>query len=116
MAKRLTDTAKWETSPFGPSNRSGVYAVMCGNFITKKSTVLYIGSSKNMYKRVNQPSHPYRKLSSETISDDHFIYVKFKECDNYIELEKRIIKKLKPPFNLQHTGIEFRSYKISLNG
>jgi len=105
--------SKWEISPFGPTRSSGVYCVMCGNVDTKKNEILYIGSSKNIYKRVMSPLHPYKKLY-QIINYPFLVYIKYKECDNYRDLEKILIKRLKPQYNLQHTGIEFRSYKIAL--
>jgi len=105
--------SKWQLSEFGPPDMPGVYAVVVYNAYTKSMDIVYIGSSRNIHKRVMNPNHPYRKLN-DIISFPYFISVKYKVCDNYIDLEKSLIKRLKPKYNLQHTGIEFRSYKIKI--
>jgi excinuclease UvrABC nuclease subunit len=96
----------WQSSLCGPPNKAGVYCVMSTNIVTKERSVSYIGSSKNILKRVMNPSHPYRKLYS--ISKwPVVISTKFKVCTDYKILEKRMIKKLRPKYNIQHTGIEY---------
>ena len=84
---------KWEISAFGWHGITGVYC-LC-SIVNGKNKIHYIGSSKNIGKRVNAPSHPYRKL----FNDGLVVYIKFKECSNYLDLEKDLIRKLKPQYN-----------------
>ncbi len=95
---------KWEISPFGPTRKSGVYCVMSTDTIAKKTSILYIGSAKNIYRRVMNKSHIYRRLY-EISSYPLLVYLKIKECDDYVSLEKRMIKRIRPKYNIQHTGI-----------
>lgn len=93
---------KWGISEFGPPSEPGVYCVAIFNSNTRTTQIVYVGSSKNIFKRVMNPGHHYRKLNND-ISDFHInIYVKFKVCENYRELEKRLIKRLRPVYNINH--------------
>ena len=56
MAKRRS---KWEISCFGWHGITGVYCIMSND---KKPIVHYIGSSKDIGKRILAPTHPYRVL------------------------------------------------------
>ncbi|HPC39253.1 MAG TPA: GIY-YIG nuclease family protein [Exilispira sp.] len=62
------------------------------NFI---NDILYIGSAKNLFKRYK--SHDTLKRLSK-FYDDIFFY--FKEVDNYLEIEKQLIKKHQPRHNI----------------
>lgn len=106
---------KWESSPFGPPSAPGVYCVSVFNLQTKKSQILYIGSSQNISKRVLNTKHPYRVVYDQMRGQfDMAVTIRFKECDDFIELEKKLIRRLRPPLNLQHSGKEYRSYQIRL--
>lgn len=109
----LSMASKWETSEFGPPYKSGVYAIVRINFSTRERSILYIGSSRNISKRVLRPKHPYRMLIDSCVPP-WVISIKYKVCDNYIEIERRLIQKLKPELNFQHSGKEYRSKFIRL--
>lgn len=78
----------------------GVYAVCLerrGGY-----RILYIGSSKNIYRRVSRPDHPYYKISKRK-------YYKYGELclfcyltDDYIRIEKELIIKTRPFLNKAH--------------
>ena len=98
---RLFDYA--EASPFGLPNTAGVYAV-CVNHHKEsgkpksKERILYIGSSKNMRKRVmNNHEHPYRVCYDRL--DNFLVYTKSIETEDYVELENNLIKVYKPLLN-----------------
>lgn len=84
---------KWEISPFGWDGISGVYCIY--TLVGKTKNLHYIGSSKNIGNRVSKENHPYKILFRE----GHLVFIKFKECENYIQLEKDLIRKLKPIMN-----------------
>ena len=94
MGKRKS---QWEISCFGWDGISGVYLI-CSKDENEKTKIHYIGSSKDIGKRILHPEHPYMKLLKNGI----WTYVKFKECKNYLELEKKLIKRLKPELNIQN--------------
>lgn len=95
-----------ETSPFGLSNKSGVYAVCVSaykeyNKEKPKERILYIGSSKNMRKRVcDDMSHPYRICLNRF--DNLLVYTKSIETNDYKDLEQRLINIYKPLLNKNH--------------
>lgn len=97
----------------GPNEHPGVYCIYTFNICNRQRQLIYIGSSKNVRRRVYGSGHLYRKLWSE-LPSDLILVIKWKKCQNYKDLEAGLIKKLRPPFNLQHTGINFRSYMIQL--
>jgi excinuclease UvrABC nuclease subunit len=94
--------SKWEISPFGPPADAGVYCIYNVNVDDKHKTLLYIGSSNNIARRLMDMAHPYRVLMAKT-AYPNVISVKFKECNNYLELEKRLIRRLRPSYNVQLT-------------
>lgn len=85
---------KWEISPFGWNGISGVYCIY--TLVDKITKLYYIGSSKDIGKRVSSEKHPYKKLFAE----GHLVFIKFKECKNYIQLEKDLIRRIKPIMNI----------------
>lgn len=93
----------WESSPFGPPSGPGVYAVQKMNVFTKVSQILYIGSSGNIFKRVMNLKHPYRK-AYDSYSYPECVATLFFECEDYKTQEVRAIKFFKPLLNLQHNG------------
>lgn len=89
-------------SPCGPPDAPGVYAIcVMQNFYGEKSTfidrVVYIGSSSNINKRILKPTHIYRRLFN--LLKNYWVYTLFFTCDEYVELEKQLIRKYKPRFN-----------------
>ena len=90
---------EFEFSGFGYPSNGGVYAFFAMTNNLELADILYIGSSKNVDKRIK--SHGLRKI----IPMDLFYCVGFIETENYIELEKALIKKYNPPYNKQHVKI-----------
>ncbi len=91
---------KWEISAFGWDGFYGVYCI----FTTDKdgkNKLHYIGSSINIGKRIANRKHPYMILWD----NDMCAFIKYKQTDNYLELEKELIGRLNPPMNKQHTKI-----------
>ena len=74
-------------------NFPGVYAFYLMNVITCKKRLIYIGSSSAIGKRLKN-----HNLSNRG-KFPWFSVVKIKLCDNYLEIEKKLIKKLKPILN-----------------
>lgn len=77
---------------------SGVYVLThtYTDFKNKKMIyeVLYVGSSNSLLNRYR--SHEViRKLNKKY----SYIQFYFKEVDNYLEIEKKLIKKLQPKYN-----------------
>ena len=89
-----------EASLFGPPRRPGVYAVCMKDKPKSEEQILYIGSSYNVFKRVMNPNHPYRVCFAEM--EGKFIYTKTILTDDYVELEKRLIKIYQPQMNKQY--------------
>jgi excinuclease UvrABC nuclease subunit len=93
---------KISPNPLGHSCSCGVYAV-CMRIVDKdtfslsQEEVLYIGSSKNISKRVNSQNHLYRKLYLEF--ELNLVYIKYFTCEDYIQLEKNLIAIYKPKHN-----------------
>jgi excinuclease UvrABC nuclease subunit len=96
----LSILSLFDYNPCGPSTKAGVYMVcVFEDFPFKKEEkVLYIGSSKNINKRVMSMSHPYRKCYNKA-KDGDIVAIKYHECDNYLEIEKFLIGELNPILN-----------------
>jgi len=92
---------------FGPPNTAGVYAIFVMNIaLWRKCNIysehlLYIGSSNNISKRVYNEKHPYYKASIRFNNGnlDYGVIVKWMDVDDYLHIEKEMIKALKPPLN-----------------
>jgi len=90
--------------PFGRPGLPGVYMV-CTQLARRNSPhVLYIGSSGNVRRRLNKPSHPYHAAYSRLASASILVYVKIWCTENYIEEEARCIREYCPPLNRQLVG------------
>lgn len=93
-----------DLSPFGPLKRPGVYAVCVShhryNVPDSKERILYIGSSHNVFNRVMNEKHPYRILYSRL--DGMLVYTRSIYCDDYKELEVKLISVYNPLLNRQH--------------
>lgn len=92
---------KFNISPLGAPPSSGVYSVVIFDISPKKETILYIGSSKNIQKRVSSKTHPYKRIFDSLYGGDLLCCVKYYECDEYLEIEKELIRKFNPTFNRQ---------------
>lgn len=91
----------WKAGDFSLFDTPGVYAVFLMNIQDKKRKLLYIGSSKNMRKRVYSSGHPY-EIINNSAKWPYFAGIMYRECDNFLQLEKTMIKRLKPFFNKHH--------------
>lgn len=93
----------FQISPLGWDGISGVYCICTGglNYITFEIDPLkvwYVGSTKDIGKRLTNSNHPYIILQEKGYSP----FVRYIETQDYIKLEKRIISLLNPPMNKQH--------------
>lgn len=91
----------FEISPFGKPNTPGVYAVWVMNYVPYFGTrhLLYIGSTKNIDKRLKGPNHPYRIAFSRF--NCRPVWTSFYETEDYREIEKTLIEKYQPVMNKQ---------------
>jgi len=91
--------ASIEVQPFGPTSKSGVYAVCVKNGYGKNHSerIIYIGSSKNIKSRVLSANHVYRLCYDRFL--DKVVYLKEIESEDYIKLEKELICSYKPLLN-----------------
>lgn len=99
MAKEIK-IEDFEISAFGRPNTSGVYAVWASNNLHEAGMphLLYIGSSAQIGKRVENTNHPYR-VAYERLNG--MVYVSFFETDDRLRLEAELIKKHRPILNIQ---------------
>ena len=74
------ETDGFEFSPFGPPDEPGVYMIVGLMNFQNSAHSLYIGSAKNIYKRLS-------------------IATAYIVTSNYIELEKSLIRKYRPLLN-----------------
>ena len=87
---------------FCKPDMAGVYMVCvrkrddCLRYVGREK-ILYIGSSQNIRKRLNNRKHPY--LLAYQRFDDISVYTRSYLTDNYKELELQLIKKLRPILN-----------------
>lgn len=100
MKDKFFNESSFDASPLGPIEDSGVYAIcVMRKYGETKPRVVYIGSSKNIYRRVLNTNHIFRRLINLT---DHLVSVYCCPCDNYLEVEAELIRKYQPRFNIQH--------------
>lgn len=97
----------FEASCLGPLQGPGVYAICVVKDTYypaqgKEMRVVYIGSAKNIKRRVLHPSHPYRRLYS--ILKSYWVTCFWVETKDYLALEKALIKKYRPRLNIVHNG------------
>lgn len=84
-------------------NYSGVY-VVCritvnnDTFEKSNEVIEYVGSSKNISKRILSPSHHYIKLYNEYLDD--LVFTRSFQTKDFLNLEKELIKILKPRLNI----------------
>jgi len=83
----------------------GVYAICVINmdryWETREynSRVLYIGSSKNISRRVESPNHIYHIVYNRFRKTNVNAFVKWYKTDDYLKLEKELIQLVKPILN-----------------
>lgn len=89
----------FEICEFGRPNEPGVYIVCTTNYpwYEGKEHILYIGSSLNMGKRIENRRHPYR-ISIERFNNS-LVYVKFLYTSDYKNIESELISTYKPIIN-----------------
>lgn len=85
-------------SPFGPPESSGVYMIVEFSRFNNDTEIVYVGSSKNILKRVMNPNHPYRQQPKQGLKRRCLTY----ECENFKELEVELIGGLNPRINKNH--------------
>ncbi len=90
------DIESWSVSEFGWDGIMGVYAVC--SIDNQDLVIHYIGSSKNIGKRLNNLSHPYRVLFEQNV----FVHIRYFETSDYKNIEKLMINKFNPILNKQH--------------
>lgn len=100
----------YEYSPFGVPRLPGVYVVSVAKYDPdtlriKKTKAVYIGSSKDMHRRIMSTSHVYRKLYDK-LHHTHCVAVACLITDDYLIEEKRMIMKYRPKLNKQFNGIQ----------
>jgi len=90
---------KWSDNYKEVPNKSGIYFIVLYDMMTAERTLVYIGSSTNLYARYK--SHNIIKKIS-TIDNALFEFF-FKEMDKgFYDYEIKLINKLEPQFNSQH--------------
>jgi len=102
----------FEISEFGPPEESGIYMVLYGEaylgFLTGPLMIAYIGSSKNIKKRVLNPNHPYRVLYNLK-HKTHLVFTASKVMkEGYRELEWKLISEFMPDMNKVGKGYILR--------
>lgn len=100
---RVFDNMSLDISAFAP-NRPGVYAVYLVRDVSHPNLhqrLIYIGSSKNLKKRLQCPRHPYgNSLIRKRIGlTAYYVFCKFIECQNFKEMERELIRVYKPFLN-----------------
>lgn len=93
------DEDGFEFSPFGPPDEPGVYMIVGLMTFQNSAHSFYVGSARNILKRVSSTNHPYRKLYERFVSIHTSISTAYIITPNYIELEKQLIKKYRPLLN-----------------
>lgn len=77
----------------------GVYFVMISEYPNMNHRkMVYIGSSKNMRKRVNGLNHIHMKLMNR-LSPNYITFCYYFKCEKYREVEIKCINYFKPFFN-----------------
>ena len=104
ISKLISDFKNTEASPFGPPYESGIYGVFVSHRWNEcySEHLLYIGSSKNVAKRVLRPDHYYRIIYNRFSGTDVLVYTKTLLCEEPVESEKILIKYLRPKLNKAH--------------
>ena len=83
--------------------RRGVYLILSINYYTQEVEIEYIGSSQNMHKRLYNGIHNvYDKLREKEDYETWQIPIYYIDTNKYIEVEKLLIKSLKPRLNKHH--------------
>lgn len=89
-----------EVSEFGPPAEPGVYAVCVRDTLKSEEKIVYIGSSKNMWRRLQYSGHWYNILLTKL--HGKFVYTKTIITDDYENLEIQLIQAYQPILNYRH--------------
>lgn len=84
-----------------PKPEKGVYAIFLQSSYLQRPRLMYIGSSKNIRNRVTKTNHWYMYLYKRCYQG---VVLKYIYCDNYLKIEKEMIKKHKPLLNKIYNG------------
>lgn len=90
----------YDTNYKNVPGKSGVYMlVKYPTLLNESPKILYVGSTKNLSER-------YKNHEVLRFLKFHYGYVRFyfNEVLDFIEVEKFLIKKIRPPYNTQHNG------------
>lgn len=88
-----------DSSPFGPPDSHGVYGIFVSHLpMCDRRRLIYIGSSKNIARRILNTSHPYRLLYNR-LSPNFGVYTKSIEVDDFVFAEKILIRHYRPLLN-----------------
>jgi excinuclease UvrABC nuclease subunit len=101
---RIFDDVRFKCDALGPNDQPGVYAIcVISRSNMNESRVVYIGSSENILKRVLNKSHVYRRLTN-LLRKYHVVCYCYHHIGDILSLEKELIKKYRPRFNVQYNG------------
>lgn len=81
-----------------------VYAFVEFDLINKESEIIYIGKSNNLSQRLA----PYHKI--DNVETTNYIFRYYLQSESIDELEKEMIKKYSPKYNIQHNRKVKRVY------
>jgi excinuclease UvrABC nuclease subunit len=89
-----------------PPALAGCYAIYGLNYLTGEKRLIYIGTSKNLQKRI--PQHNTNNYLVSDIKKGIYEIPLFKiklisNTNKRLETEQRLIKRLKPFYNKQYT-------------
>lgn len=87
------------------NKKRGVYIILSINYYKQEVDIEYIGSSRDMEKRLFKGKHEvYDKLKGKEDFVTWQFPVYYIDTSKYIEVEKMLIKSLRPKLNIQHNG------------
>jgi len=88
----------YDTNFSDPTDKAGVYLIM--NYESEyKFEILYVGSAKNLKNRYKSHS-----LLNTLKMQNKYVRFYFKETANYLQDEIKLIKSIKPKYNIKHNG------------
>jgi len=66
------------------------------DYMNHRSNVIYIGSSKNLRKRIaNYSGNKLKNVHLNNFTNSHDVFVRFYLTENYIFIEKNLLKNFK---------------------
>jgi hypothetical protein len=100
IEKAISDFKEIEASPFGPPSSPGVYGVFVHDPRNRNERLIYIGSSKDVRKRVLNSNHIY--LRAFRRFQNLYVITKTLDTEDYARIEKVLIKHFRPMFNITY--------------